>query len=124
MSYHIFLTVTILAVLAVASPGWTQQVPDANPKLAPTINPKNPTSVESLAAYSQELTREISQAHARGKDTSAAEAERAQGERSMQQGNQREAVRHFQAGEQALGMSESQPAKAPSDSSPPPTSDR
>jgi len=45
-----------------------------------------------------------------------AEAERTEGEKAIQQGNEREALRHFQAGEQALGMSESQHAKAPSES--------
>jgi hypothetical protein len=99
---------SLIVVLSVASPAWSQLIPEKSPR--------NATLAESLVAQSQELTSKIAQARSQGKDTNVAEAERTEGERAMQQGNEREALRHFQAGEQALGMSESQHAKAPSES--------
>ena len=99
---------SLIVVLSVASPAWNQLIPQKSPR--------NATSAESLVAQSQELTSKIAQARSQGKDTNVAEAERTEGEKAIQQGNEREALRHFQSGEQALGMSESQHAKAPSES--------
>jgi hypothetical protein len=107
------LAATAFALVALAPAGWSQMLPEANPALAPARNPNHPTSSESLAAQAQDLTRKINEAKAQGKDTSVASAEQSQGERSMQQGNGQEALRHFDAGEQALGMGESQSSKAP-----------
>jgi hypothetical protein len=112
MRYSLIL-ISALAFFALAPAGFSQLVPETNPQLAPAKNPNNPTSGESLAAQAQDLTKEIDQAKAQGKDTSVAAAEQARGEQSMQQGNQQEALRHFKAGEQALGMGESQSSKAP-----------
>ncbi|HEV3112828.1 MAG TPA: hypothetical protein VGY99_20265 [Candidatus Binataceae bacterium] len=105
MTYRITaLAATAIALVALAPSGWSQMVPETNPALAPARNPSHPTSSESLAAQAQDLTKKINEAKAKGKDTSVASAEQSQGERSMQQGNEQEALRHFDAGEQALGM--------------------
>ncbi len=106
---HIAFAAGLVAFLAIAPIGWAQLVPETNPKLAPTRNPNHPTSGESLAAQAQDLTKKINEAKAQGRDTSQAAQEQAQGEKSMQQGNEQEALRHFQAGEQSLGMAEAQP---------------
>ena len=58
----------------------------------------------NLWLRSQNLTSNINKATSQGIDTSAAKAERAEGEKAMQQGNEREALRHFQAGEQSLRL--------------------
>ena len=94
MNYRKVFAMGLVAALAVAPSAWGQ--------LVPQMNPKNTTSAESLAALSQDLTEKISKAESQGRDVSAAAAERAQGERAMQQGNDQEAVQHFQKGEQAL----------------------
>jgi hypothetical protein len=108
MKNQILSTAIIVAFLAAAPAGWSQLVPEINPKLAPTTNPKHQTSSESLAAQAQHLTKKISQAKAQGRNTGVAEAKRAEGERSMMQGNEKEAVRDFQAGERALEEDESE----------------
>jgi len=113
MRYSILLIVSMVTYFALAPAALTQLVPETNPQLAPTKNPNNPTSGESLAAQAQELTKEINEAKAQGKNTSVASAERAQGEQSMQEGNDQEALGHSKAGERALGMGESQAPKAP-----------
>jgi|HubBroStandDraft_6_1064221.scaffolds.fasta_scaffold1302246_2 hypothetical protein len=94
----------VVGALLASSYGWGQSFPDTGPKLAPKFESKNPTSSESLAAESQNLTSNINKATSQGIDTSAAKAERAEGEKAMQQGNEREALRHFQAGEQSLRL--------------------
>ena len=99
------LAAAAIAFVAVAPAGWSQMVPETNPALAPARNPNHPTSTESLAAQAQDLTKKINEAKAQGKDTSVASAEQSKGEKSMQQGNAQEALRHFDAGEQALGQS-------------------
>jgi hypothetical protein len=101
MKSHRVLAASFAAALALAPSAWSQ--------LVPQIDAKNPTSAESLAAMSQDLTERISKAKLQGADVSVAETERAQGERAIQQGNDHEALRHFQAGEQALGRSQSAP---------------
>jgi hypothetical protein len=115
MSYLKVLAVSFVAALAVSPSAWSQ--------LVPQMNSKNSTSAESLAALSQDLTEKINKAESQGRDVSAAAAERAAGEKAMQQGNDQEALRHFQAGEQALGTTH---PKAPGNpaSSQPPASDR
>jgi hypothetical protein len=113
MRHRIALMSAVIALFAFAPAGWSQMVPDANPALAPSKSATHPTSTESLAAQAQDLTKKIEQAKAQGKDTSAATAEQSQGEQAMQQGNQQEAVRHFQAGEQALGMGDSSSSATP-----------
>jgi hypothetical protein len=98
MNYPKVLAASLVATLAVAPSAWSQ--------LVPQMNTKNPTSAESLAALSQDLTEKINQAKSQGRDVSAPVAERAAGERALQQGNDKEALRHFQAGEQALRISQ------------------
>jgi hypothetical protein len=115
MNYRKVLAASLFAGLAFATTAWSQLVPE--------MNPKNATSAESLAALSQDLTEKISKAESQGRDVSAAVTERAQGERAMQQGNDQEALRHFQAGEQALGMSQPK-ASGNSGSGAPPASGR
>jgi hypothetical protein len=107
------LAATAIALAGLAPAGWSQMVPETNPALAPARNPNHPTSSESLAAEAQDLTKKINEAKAQRKDTSVASAEQSHGERSLQQGNEQEALRHFDAGEQALGMGESRSSKSP-----------
>jgi hypothetical protein len=107
------LAATAVAFVALAPAGWSQMVPETNPALAPARNPSHPTSSESLAAQAQDLTKKINEAKAEGKDTTVASAEQSQGEKSMQQGNEQEALRHFDAGEQALGAGRSQSSRTP-----------
>jgi hypothetical protein len=107
MRHRAVLTATAVAFLALAPASWSQMLPETNPALAPTMNPQHPTSGESLAAQAQDLTKKINQAKEQGRDTSVAAAEQAKGEQSMQEGHERDALKHFQAGEQALGMGES-----------------
>jgi hypothetical protein len=90
------LAASFLGALTVASSAWSQLTPEANPK--------NTVSVGSLLVRSQDLTERIDRAKSQGKDTSTAEAERAEAEKAIQQGNDQAALRHFQAGERALGM--------------------
>lgn len=116
MNYrNVYATTGLVVALAVAPSAWCQ--------LVPRMNANNPTSAESLTALSQDLTEKISQAKSQGRDVSAAVAERALGERAMQQDNDQEAVRHFQSGEQALGFSQPK-ASGNSGSGAPPASDR
>lgn len=96
MDYRKLLAASLLGALTVASSAWSQLMPEANPK--------NTVSVGSLLVRSQDLTERIDRAKSQGKDTSTAEAERAKAENAMQQGNDQAALRHFQAGERALGM--------------------
>jgi hypothetical protein len=70
--------------------------------LIPERNPENATSSKSLLARAQDLTERINSAKSQGKDISRAQAERAEAEKAMQQGNDQEALDHFEAGEQAL----------------------
>jgi hypothetical protein len=114
MKKLILLAVTVFTFLATVPSGWSQIVPETNPKLAPKINAANPTSSESLAAQSQDLTKKINEAKAQGKNTSAAAVERMQGEKAIQQGNADDAVRHFKAGDRALSTDESQAPQTPS----------
>ena len=109
MKCRFAVAVAAAAILTAGASGWTQLPPDASPKLAPTLNPKHPTSVESLNAYAQDLTKKIKEAQAQGKDTSVAETERLDAEKSMQHGDQEGALRHFEAGEKVLQSSPSQP---------------
>jgi hypothetical protein len=115
MNYRKVLAASLFTALAFAPSAWSQLVPE--------MNPKNTTSAESLAAMSQDLTEKISKAKSQGRDVSAAVAERARGERAMQQGNDQEAVQHFQAGEQALVISQPK-ASGNSGSGAPPASNR
>jgi|SRR5580692_6664674 hypothetical protein len=115
MSYREVLAVSLVATLAVPPSAWSQ--------LVPQMNGKNSTSAESLAALSQDLTEKINKAESQGRDVSAAAAERTAGEKAMQQGNDQEALRHFQAGEQALGTIHPKTPGNPG-SSEPPASDR
>ena len=94
--YRKVLAASLLGALAIAPSAWSQLKPEANPK--------NAVSVGSLLVRSQNLTEQINRAKSEGKDTSTAEAERAEAENAIQQGNNQAAVRHFQAGERALGM--------------------
>src|SRR6266478_4000784 len=103
MRHYIILAASTITLLAFGPTGWSQFVPEMNPKLAPTIDPKHATSSESLLAEAQDLTKKISQAKAQGRDTSVAAEEQTLGERSMQEGKDQEALRHFQAGERAWG---------------------
>jgi hypothetical protein len=112
MSYRLSLAAAVLALFAFAPVGFSQTAPETGAALAPTRNPKHPTSGESLAAQAQDLTRKIQEARAQGRDTSTAASEQAKGEQAMQSGNSQEALRHFEAGEQALGMAEPQSAPA------------
>jgi hypothetical protein len=107
MKYRIIALASTVAFLALAPAGWSQMVPETNPALAPTKNPTNPTSSESLAAQAQDLTGKINQAKAQGKDTSVASAEQVEGEKSMQDGHEQDALKHFEAGERALNNNES-----------------
>jgi hypothetical protein len=113
MKCRIALITGVVALLAFAPAGWSQMVPDANPRLAPSKSTEHPTSSESLEAQAQDLTKKIDAAKAQGKDTTTATAEQTQAEKSMQQGNEQDALRHFQAGEQALGMGDSQAPNTP-----------
>ncbi len=108
MKYAMTLAAGIAAFLATAPAGWSQIAPDNNPKLTPTRSSTHPTSSESLAAQAQDLTEKINQARSQGKDTSIAASEQSQGEQAMQQGKEREALKHFQAGEQALDSDQRQ----------------
>lgn len=96
MNYRKVLAASLLGVLAVTASARSQLMPEANPR--------NATSVGSLLVRSQDLTEKIDHARSQGKDTRTAEAERTQAENAMQHGNDQAALRHFQAGEQALGM--------------------
>lgn len=96
MNYRKVLAMSLLGVLAVAPSAWSQLMPQANPK--------NAASVGSLLVRSQDLTAEIDRAKSQGKNTNAAEAERAEAESAIQQGNDQAALRHFEAAERALGM--------------------
>lgn len=96
MKYRKLLAASLVAALAAAPSAWSQLTPEANPK--------NAASVGSLLVQSQDLTEGINRAKSRGKDTTAAEAERAEAESAIQQGNNQAAIRHFEAGERALGM--------------------
>lgn len=107
------LAAAAIGLVAMAPASWGQMVPETNPALAPARNPSHPTSSESLAAQAQDLTRKINEAKAQGKDTSAASAEQSKGEKSMQQGNEQEALQHFNAGEQALGAGSSRSSNNP-----------
>jgi hypothetical protein len=107
MRQQIALIASAIAFFVLAPVAWTQAPPDTNPALAPTKNPSHPTSGESLEAHAQELTKEINQAKSDGRDTSVASKEQTEGERSMQQGKEQDALRHFQAGERALNTKES-----------------
>jgi hypothetical protein len=113
MRHRLALITGVVALLAFAPMGWSQMVPDANPKLAPSKSKQNPTSSESLEAQAQDLTKKIDAAKAQGRDTSAASAEQTQGEKSMQDGHEQQALRHFKAGEQALGMGDSEAPNTP-----------
>lgn len=107
MKRQIVLFASGIALSLLAPSAWTQTVPDTNLALAPTISPSHPTSSESLAPEAQELTKDISQAKSEGKDTHVASEEQAEGERSMQEGKEQEALRHFEAGERALSEKKS-----------------
>jgi hypothetical protein len=113
MKYPTLLAAAILSGLALAPAAFAQTAPPASAALAPARNPRHPTSIESLTAQAQDLTKEIQAAKAKGQDTSAAASEQAQGEQAMQQGNPQEALRHFKAGQRDLGMAESQAATTP-----------
>jgi len=94
MNYRKVLAASLLAAVAVAPSGWSQLIPE--------MNRKNAASAEALMLRSQELTEKINRAKSQGKDISTAEAERAEGGKAMQQGNDQGALRHFRAGERAL----------------------
>ena len=49
----------VVGALLASSYDWGQSFPDTGPKLAPKFESKNPTSSESLAAESQNLTSNI-----------------------------------------------------------------
>jgi len=93
MNYRV-LAASLLVALAVAPSAWSQLMPERNPE--------NATSPESLLVQSQDLTEKINSAKSQGRDISRAKAERAEAEKAMQQGNDQEALHHFQAGERAL----------------------
>jgi hypothetical protein len=107
MMQRIMLATSAVAILVLAPVSWSQVAPETPPVLAPTRSHEHPTSAESLLAQAQELTKQISQAKAQGKDTRVAEKEQTRGEKAMQQGKEQEALRHFQAGERDLGDSPS-----------------
>jgi hypothetical protein len=96
MNYGKVLATSLFGLLLVAPSAWSQLVPQANPQ--------NTASVGSLLVRSQHITEEIDRAKSQGKNTSAAEAERGEAERAIQQGNNKAALRHFDAAERALGM--------------------
>jgi hypothetical protein len=112
MNCRIALAAAVLAFFAFLPVGFAQTAAESGTALAPTRNPEHPTSSESLAAQAQDLTRKIQEARAQGRDTSTAASEQAKGEQAMQSGNSQEALRHFEAGEQALGMAQPQSAPA------------
>lgn len=91
---HRAVAAGLLLVLTVALAVWGQLIPERNPE--------NATSPKSLRAQPQDLTEKIDRAKSRGRDISRAEAERVEAEEAMQQGNDQEALHHFQAGERAL----------------------